>query len=68
MQNTLYELFENEKLNPESGTLYIVATPLGNIADITARALGVLCGVDFVAAFDIRVTDGCFAILESPNP
>ena len=56
MQNTLYELFENEKLKPESGTLYIVATPLGNIADITARALGVLCGVDFVAAFDIRVT------------
>lgn len=37
-----------------AGTLYIVATPLGNLGDLSERAASVLCGVDVVAAEDTR--------------
>lgn len=47
-----------------SGTLYLVATPIGNLGDVTARALETLRAVDFVVAEDTRHSRGLLSHFE----
>jgi 16S rRNA (cytidine1402-2'-O)-methyltransferase len=50
-------------LRPEPGTLYVVATPLGNLADLSARAADTLRQVEVVASEDTRRTANLLAHL-----
>ncbi len=54
--------------NRDMGTLYLIATPIGNLEDISARALRLLRDVKLVAAEDTRVTGNLFRRFDIHTP
>ncbi len=61
-------MLQTEKNQIMPGTLYLVSTPIGNLADLSSRAQKVLDGVSFIAAEDTRNTARLLAAFEISKP
>ena len=60
-------LFSHKNTEPESSVLYIVGTPIGNLNDISFRALNILKNVSLIACEDTRQTRKIMSKFEFKN-
>ena len=59
--------FSHKNKEPESGFLYIVGTPIGNLNDLSYRAINILKNVSLIACEDTRITKKIMSRFELKN-
>ena len=60
-------LSSHKSIEPVSSVLYIVGTPIGNLSDLSLRALNILKNVSFIACEDTRQTKKIMSKYEITN-